>query len=85
MVCGLLAKFWLVCSSLTFVGASIRLAGVGSPLFAVEVTLSRCDVRGLFSSCDKGDILQFWWVGSSLIVACGLLVAVASLIAEHRL
>ena len=44
---------------------------MGSSLFAMEVTLSRCNVRGLLSSCGRGDTLQFWWVGSSLIVAIG--------------
>ena len=52
--------------------------GSGLVSFAVEVTLSRCNVRGLLSSCDRGDILQFWWVGSSLIVP------LASLSLWHR-
>ena len=43
----------------------------------MEVTLSRSDVRGLLSSCDRGDILQLWWVDSSLIVFIGFFLIVA--------
>ena len=53
---------------------------MGSSLLAVEGTLSGCNVRGLLSSYGRGDTLQFWWVGSSFIVANGfsLIVAQAS-------
>ena len=43
----------------------------------MEVTLSSSDVRGLLSSCDRGDILQLWWVDSSLIVFIGFFLIVA--------
>ena len=55
------------------VGRSTRLAAGGSSLFAVEGILSKCDVRGLLSSCGGGTLSTFdrWallslWPSSSL-------------------
>lgn len=53
MVCDLLANFGKFVS-LTFVGASMGPAGAGPSLFAVEGTLSRCNVWSLLFSCGRG-------------------------------
>ena len=64
------------------VGESTRLAGVGLSLIEVEGTLSRCDVRGLLSSCGKELSSNCDGYGSSLVVMLrGLfLVAMYSLV-----